>query len=137
NKIKTTTCKSYTIKNLKNGKYYKYMVVAYKTVDGKQVVSSISKVAHVAVKGGKYGNATKITVNKIKPIKSGKKLTLKVTVKTDKKVKNHVPIRYESTNTKIAKVNTKGVITAKSKGECNIYVYAQNGVYKKVKVTVK
>ena len=31
----------------------------------------------------------------------------------------------------------KGVITAKSKGECNIYVYAQNGVYKKVKVTVK
>ena len=31
----------------------------------------------------------------------------------------------------------KGVITAKSKGGCNIYEYAQNGVYKKVKVTVK
>ena len=31
----------------------------------------------------------------------------------------------------------KGVITAKSKGECNIYVYAQNGVYKKAKTTVK
>ena len=136
-KIKTVKGNSYTIKNLKKGIYYKYMVVAYKTVNGKQVTISNSKIAHVAVKGGKFGNATKITVNKIKPIKQGEKLTLKVTVKTDKKVKNHVPIRYESSNTKIAKVNSKGVITAKSKGECNIYVYAQNGVYKKVKVTVK
>ncbi|MGN0462684.1 MAG: hypothetical protein ACI4HZ_09610 [Ruminococcus sp.] len=137
-KIKTVKGNSYTIKNLKKGKYYKYMVVAYKTVNGKQVTISNSKVAHVAVKGGKYGNATKITVNKINPIKSGKKLTLKATVKYSKKnVKTHVPIRYESTNTKIAKVNSKGVITAKAKGVCYVYVYAQNGVYKQVKVTVK
>ncbi|MGN1125886.1 MAG: Ig-like domain-containing protein, partial [Ruminococcus sp.] len=137
-KIKTVKGNSYTIKNLKKGKYYKYMVVAYKTVNGKQVTISNSKVAHVAVKGGKYGNVTKITVNKINPIKQGKKLTLKATVKYSKKnVKTHVPIRYESTNTKIATVNSKGVITAKAKGVCYIYVYAQNGVYKKVKVTVK
>ena len=54
-----------------------------------------------------------------------------------KKVKTHVKLRYESTNTKIATVSSKGVITAKGKGVCYIYVYAQNGVYKQVKVTVK
>ncbi|MGN0488269.1 MAG: Ig-like domain-containing protein [Ruminococcus sp.] len=137
-KLKTTTAKSYTLKNLKKGKYYKYMVVAYKTVNGKQVVTSISKITHVAVKGGKYGNATKITVKKISPIKKGKKATIKATVKNSKKnVKTHVKLRYESTNTKIATVTSKGKITAKKKGTCYVYVYAQNGVCKKVKVTVK
>ena len=137
-KIKTTKGLSYTIKNLKAGKYYKYMVVAYKTVQGKQVSVSISKVVHTAVKGGKYGNATKITVKKINPIKRGKKITLKATVKnSSKKVKTHRKLRYESTNTKIATVSSKGVITAKKKGVCYIYVFAQNGIYKKVKVTVK
>ena len=136
--IKTTTGKSYTMKNLKKGKYYKFIVVAYKTLNNKQVVSSISKVTHVAVTGGKYGNATKITLKKIKPIKKGKKVTIKATVKNSKKkVKTHVKLRYESTNTKIATVSSKGVITAKGKGVCYIYVYAQNGVYKQVKVTVK
>ncbi|MGN0489572.1 MAG: PT domain-containing protein [Ruminococcus sp.] len=137
-KLKTTTAKSYTLKNLKKGKYYKYMVVAYKTVNGKQVVTSISKITHVAVKGGKYGNATKITVKKISPIKKGKKATIKATVKNSKKnVKTHVKLRYESTNTKIATVTSKGKITAKKKGTCYVYVYAQNGVCKKVKITVK
>lgn len=137
-KIKTTTGKSYTVKNLKKDKYYKYMVVAYKTDKGQQVAFSISKIAHIAVKGGKYGNSTKITVKKINPIKKGKKITLKATVKNSKKkVKTYVKLRYESTNTKIATVSSKGVITAKGKGVCYIYVYAQNGVYKKVKVTVK
>ena len=137
-KIKTTAGKSYTIKNLKAGRYYKYMVVAYKTVQGKQVSASISKVVHTTVKGGKYGNATKITVKKINPIKKGKKVTLKATVKnSSKKVKTHVKLRYESTNTKIATVSSKGVITAKKKGVCYIYVFAQNGIYKKVKVSVK
>lgn len=137
-KIKTTKGLSYTIKNLKAGKYYKYMVVAYKTVQGRQVSASISRVVHTAVQGGKYGNATKITVKKINPIKRGKKITLKATVKnSSKNVKTHVKLRYESTNTKIATVSSKGVITAKKKGVCYIYVFAQNGIYKQVKVTVK
>ena len=46
-------------------------------------------------------------------------------------------LKYASTNPKIAKVNSKGTITAVSKGTCYVYVYAQNGVYKKIKVTVK
>ena len=46
-------------------------------------------------------------------------------------------LRYYSTNTKIAKVNKKGKITAVGKGNCKIYVLAINGVHKVVKVTVK
>lgn len=104
----------------------------------KQVSASISKVVHTTVKGGKYGNATKITVKKVNPIKKGKKVTLKTTVEdSSKKVKTHVKLRYESTNTKIVTVSSKGVITAKKKGVCYIYVFAQNGIYKKVKVSVK
>ena len=58
-------------------------------------------------------------------------------VKKDKTIKQHVEIRYETSNSKVATVNSKGVITAKGKGTCYIYVYAQNGVYKRIKVTVK
>lgn len=49
----------------------------------------------------------------------------------------HRSICYESSNTKVATVSKKGVIKAKAKGSCTVYVYAQNGTYKAVKVTVK
>ena len=39
--------------------------------------------------------------------------------------------------TDVATVTNKGVIKGKKKGTCYIYVYAQNGISKKVKVTVK
>ena len=52
-------------------------------------------------------------------------------------VKKHVGIRFESSNTKIATVSSKGKITAKKKGKCKIYVFTQNGLCKIIKVTVK
>ena len=58
-------------------------------------------------------------------------------VKADETIKKHEDIKYESSNTSVAIVSSKGVITAKKKGTCTVYVYAQNGVYKKVNVTVK
>ena len=79
-------------------------------------------------------------LNKTKSLKKGKTLKLSpATVKQVKKliVKKHVAIRYESTNKKIATVSKKGVIKAKKKGTCYVYVYAQNGVFKAVKVVVK
>lgn len=45
-------------------------------------------------------------------------------------------LRYESSNTEVVKVSSKGKITAKSKGSCYVYVYAQNGAYKRIIVTV-
>lgn len=132
---------TYTQKKLKKGKYYKYMVVAYKTIDGKKYTIATSKSAHAVTNGGKYGNPTKVTVKSSKmTIKVGKKKTIKAsyTLPKGKKASIHIAkFRYESTNTKVATVTKKGVVKAKKKGTAYIYVYAQNGVYKKVKVTVK
>ena len=130
---------SYTQKKLKEGTYYKYVVAAYKIVDGKKVTIAVSKTIHATTTGGKYGVAKSVKVNKSKvTLKKGKKFTIKAAeVKKDKTIKQHRKIAYESDNTKVATVSTKGVVKAKKKGSCYIYVYAQNGVYKRIKVTVK
>ena len=137
-KIATVHSKTFTDKKLRKGTYYKYMVVA---LNEKGEVVAISKLIHVATKGGKVGNCKKLKVNKSKVIlKQGKKFKLKVKqIAESKKVKlkKHRKIAFESDNQDVAVVSKKGIITAKKKGTCSVYVYAQNGVYKQVKVTVK
>ena len=137
-KLKTTTGKSFTQKDLKKGTYYKYVVLA---VNSKGKVISASKVIHVATKGGKVTNYKSLKVKKAKfTLKKGKTAKIKITKKvkmTKGKVKNHRKIKYESANTKIATVSASGKIKAKKKGTTYIYAYAQNGVFKKIKVKVK
>ena len=130
---------SYTHKKLKKGTYYKYNIVAFKYVNGVKVTLAASKKIHATTLGGKYGVAKAVKLNKSKvKIKKGKTFKIKASeIKKDKKIKRYRAICYESSNTKIATVNSKGKIKSKKKGKCTIYVYAQNGVYKTVKVTVK
>ena len=130
---------SYTQKKLKKGTYYKYVVAAYKVVDSKKVTIAVSKTIHATTTGGKYGVAKSVKVNKTKvTLKKGKKFTIKAKeIKQNKTIKRHRVIAYESSNTKVATVSKKGIVRAKSKGTCYIYVYAQNGAYKRVKVMVK
>ena len=113
------------------------MVVA---LNEKGEVVAISKLIHVATKGGKVGNCKKLKVNKSKVnLKQGRKFKLKVKqIAESKKVKlkKHRKIAFESDNQDVAVVSGKGVITAKKKGTCSVYVYAQNGVYKKIKIRV-
>lgn len=132
----TTT---WTDKALTSGTYYKYYIKAYKLVNGKKVWLAKSKVVHSATVGGKYGNAKSLKVNKTAvSLSKGKTFTIAAeqTVK-NLPIQKHANIKYESSNSKIASVTSKGVIKAKKKGTCYIYVYAQNGMYKRVKVTVK
>ena len=137
--IKNGVTTTYKDKGLKSGTYYKYVEKAYKLADGKKVFIAKSKTVHVTTAGGKYGNAKSVKVNKTSVnLTTGEKFKVKASmVKKDKTIKQHVEIRYETSNSKVATVNSKGVITAKGKGTCYIYVYAQNGVYKRIKVTVK
>ncbi len=131
---------SFTHKKLKKGTYYKYIVQAYKMENGKLKIIATSKTIHAATAGGKVGNAKAVKVNKSKVTlaRKGKKFTIKAKeVKKDKTIKRHRKISYESSNPKVASVSSKGVVKAKKKGTCYIYVYAQNGVFKKVKITVK
>ena len=137
--VKTTTGTSFTQKKLKKGTYYKYVIVAYKNVGDQKVTLSASNTIHIATKGGKVGNPKSVKVNKKKvAIKKGKSFSIKASnVKKDKKIKNHVAIRYESSNPNIATVDSKGKIKAKKKGKCIVYAYSQNGVATAITVTVK
>ena len=145
-KLKTVSSATTTFKHskLKAGKYYKYVVIAYKYVNGKKMTMAVSKVIHEATKGGKYGRITGIKVKKVGSVKS-KKITLKVgkkakisaTMKKSGKVASHRKLSYETSNAKVATVSSAGKIKAVAKGRCYIYVYAQNGVATKIKVTVK
>lgn len=132
------TFKKVNGKKLKKGTYYKFIVVA---IDGNGKVISTSKMVHAATKGGKVGNdkAVKVKKSKVK-IKKGKKAKLgaKAVPQSKKlKVKRHRGIAYESSNPSVASVNKKGVVKGLKKGSCYVYAYAQCGVFKKVKITVK
>ena len=137
---------TWTQKDLKKGTYYKYVVKAYRLVNGKKVVTDTSISVHAVTGGGKYGNAKAVSVTQIGNKKNISKITLKMgktaqikakEVKKDKKIARHRKLCYESSNTKVATVTPDGLIRATGKGTCTIWVYAQNGVYKALKITVK
>ena len=46
-------------------------------------------------------------------------------------------LRYRSGDPKIAQVTKKGVIKARKAGRCNVYVFSENGVWKRIRVIVK
>ncbi len=127
-------------KKVKKGKPYKFIVVA---IDKNGKVLSTSKMVHATTKGGtKWVNAKSVTTkakkNKVK-ISKGKKFKLAgktVAEKGKGKLIDHRKIVYESSNPKVATVTKKGVIKGVGKGKCTIYVYAHNGVFKAIKVTV-
>ena len=127
------------LKKLKKGTYYKYVVRAYKLVGDKKVTIALSKTVHATTKGGKYGVAKAVKVNKSKVnLKAGKTFTIKASeIKEDKTIRHHRDIVYESSDLAVATVDKHGVVKAVKKGSCYVYAYAQNGVYKKIKVTVK
>jgi hypothetical protein len=140
-KVGSTNKLTYNVKKinkkaLKKATYHKFIVVA---LDSKGKVVTTSKVIHVATKG--KGNPAKVKVSsKVKKnklsLKKGK--TVKLAGKAvGKKVTQHVKVRYESSNPKIAKVDSKGAVKGLKKGKCKIYAYAQNGVCRIITVTVK
>lgn len=131
---------------LNQGSAYKAYVKAYVMKSGKKKYVKTSPMIH-AFAGGvskKYTNAKSIIVTKTKvSLKKGKKTTIKAKVVNlikNKKLMSsgHAPIvRYMTSNSAVATVNSAGKITARGKGTCSIYAYAHNGVFKEINVTVK
>ena len=79
-----------------------------------------------------------LTIKSTITIKKGKTARISATtVKEKKSFKTYRKLSYETSNRKIATVSSKGVIKGIRKGTCYVYVYAQNGVSRKVKVVVK
>ena len=131
-----------THKKLKNNRDYKYYIAAYRMENGKKIYLAKSNVLHVAMKQSKFTNAKSITLNKKKvTLKVNKTFKIQAKVKLASKKKKQMvhekAYRYYTDNSNVATVSKKGVITAKAKGSCLIYVLTNNGVYQKIKVTVK
>ncbi|MBQ1688011.1 MAG: DUF1542 domain-containing protein, partial [Lachnospiraceae bacterium] len=116
--------KSWTHKKLKKATYYKYIVVAYKIVNGQERVTEISVSVHESTKGGKNANPKKVQSKKKVTLVVGKKKTWKAKViKSGKKLKVYIAkLRYELDKEKIVTVNKKGKIKALKKGSCTMYV---------------
>ena len=151
--IKGNSTLTWTHKQRKQATYYKYQVKAYKLVDGKKVIIAKSVGIHATTKSKKHCVASTVQIAKI----AGKKVSevaknLKVTLtngstakikatevpaENGKTIHHHRDICYESSDRRIATVTKSGKIIAKGKGTCKIWVYAQNGVYKTIIITVK
>lgn len=129
-----------------NAKYnYKARVKAYKMVNGKKVYLGSSMLLRAAgTKSKKYTNAKKVQVARTGYVlRKGKTASLEAKgVKADEKKafvlgRRKTRLRYYSTDRDVATVTRKGKIKAVGAGKCIIYVIEQNGVRRKVKVTVK
>ena len=98
---------------LKKATYYKYIVKAYKMVDGKYGVAKVVSI----IKIGNKKNDTEVT------LKKGKTAQITaIEIKKDKKIKHHRNLCYESSNTKVVTVTSDGVIKAMRKGNCNHFI---------------
>ena len=144
--ISNGSTRTWTQKSLKKGTYYKYIVKAYRIINGKKVVTDTSVSIHTITQGGKYGIAKSVSVTKIGNKKNTSQITLKKgktaqivakEIKKDNKIRHHRNLCYESSNTAVATVAPEGLIQAVGKGTCTIWVYAQNGVCAALTVTVK
>ncbi len=141
-RLKDTKKCSYKVKIPEGKRSYKYYVVPYKKEDGKRVYLTKSYTLHVSSFNHSHTNAKSIEVYKKKYYLLEKE-SVKIKAKIIKQEKNKPLLehtktfRYESSDSSIAKVGKNGKIKAKSEGSCYIYVIANNGVYRKIKVIVK
>ncbi len=123
---------------------YKFRVRAWRMVNGKKKYIATSLTVHVAGKNsGKYTNVKKLKTTKSSyTLTKDEKRKLSVQIVKQSKAKKLLSeghtrrLRYWSTNQKVAVVNEKGMITAKGKGQCYIYIISANGVKKRVRITV-
>ena len=144
--IKGNKTFAWTKGGLKAKKKYKIYVKAWKMQNGKKTYLAMSNTMHIFTSGkmGKYTNPKSVTVNTKKvTLKAGKSFTIKAKVIKLKKNKKLMPathtkvLRYISSNPGVATVSGAGVITAKAKGKCIVYVFAANGARQAVAVDVK
>ncbi len=126
-KLADVTETSFKQAGLVKGESYKYFTAAY---DANGNILAVSKTIHVS--------ANKNNPKSIKLKKNKSSLSVGGTFKIKASIKGGKgKLRYESSNPSVATVSADGTVTAVSPGNCTIYVFAQNGISKKCKITVK
>ncbi len=131
---------SWTHTGLKKATYYRYSVVAYRNINKKKVTIAQTYSMHIATTGTKHAYARNLQVNRTNVVLNrGKRTALRTKViYSSGKIQNHIAaVRFSSSNSRVATVDSRGIISARNKGTCIIYCYAPNGVRKNVRVTVR
>ncbi len=129
-KLAEVTGMTFRQEGLSKGASYKYFIAAY---DASGEILAISKVIHVSAD---KNNPASIKLNKNKvSLSTGGTFKIKASVNGGKG-QNSQKIRYESSNPAVATVSANGTVTAAAPGNCTIFVFAQNGTFRKIKVTV-
>lgn len=131
---------SWTHTGLKKATYYRYSVVAYRNINKKKVTIAQTYSMHIATTGKKHAYARNLQVNRTNVVLNrGKRTAFRTKViYSSGKIQNHIAaVRFSSSNSRVATVNSRGIISARNKGTCIIYCYAPNGVRKNVRVTVR
>ncbi|MBR1741824.1 MAG: Ig-like domain-containing protein, partial [Lachnospiraceae bacterium] len=147
------TIKKLNGKKLSTTKNIKVYVAAYRKAEVTSGTGTVVKnvriaktiTGHVVGKNNKkYSNAKEIEISKTSyTLNKGKKAQIKAKTVLEYPKRKQLgdghaqEFRYASTDKSIATVSKTGKITAKKKGSCIIYVYARNGLAKKIKVKVK
>ncbi|MCH5304609.1 MAG: leucine-rich repeat protein, partial [Ruminococcus sp.] len=134
--VKGTAQIKTTVKNGKGKTTYKSSNSKVAKVSSTGKVTGVKKgTATITVTNNGVSKTFKVTVKNPKlntskkTLKKGKTFTIKITGKVGK-------AKFTSSNKKVAKVNSKGKVTAKKKGKANITVNT-NGIKLKCRITVK
>lgn len=140
--VTKNTTTSWSNTKLKKATGYSYYVKAYTVKNGVKTYIKTSNTIHVTTAGGTSTNVKAVKVSKKTiSLKKGKSTKLKVTQTLASKklsvMKHAAKLTYSTTNKKVATVSKTGVVKAKGKGSCYIYVRAASGAYAKVKIKVK
>ena len=136
---------SWTRKKLKKKTSYKACIKAFTKVNGKKKYLAKSPAAHAYTSGGntKYTNPKSIKLKSAASVtlKAGKYSRIRAAVRkqnSKKKIRQCTDdLRFVSTDPSIVDVSLSGRMLAKRPGKAYVYVFAENGVRKRVTVTVK
>ncbi len=143
--IKDANTLTWSKTKLKMKTPYKGYVKAYRMENGKKKYLASGVQVH-CITGN--SNATHTNAKKIIPtrktltVKTGQtkalpKCLVKKYARKKQLLAHEAKLRYATSDENIATVNSKGKVTAKGKGTCAIYVFANNGVRASVKLKVK
>ncbi len=131
-------------KKIDASKTVQFKIVAYKLVGEKKVKAGSSHPMYIAgAKNKEYTNVSEVSLpKKSKTLAAGDKYKLDPTLVPEDAGKkliesNAKKLRYVSADTSVAKVDSKGNITAVGKGTCYVYVISRSGAYTRIKIKVK
>lgn len=144
-KLKTVTSTEKRLcihKKLKTNRAYKYFIAVYQIKDGNKTYLAKSPVIHVAMRHEGRTNIKSIQTNKSAVTLSPQKtFQLKASASKENKKKKLLThdskFRYYTDDREVASVTKTGKIRAVKQGTCSVYIIANNGVSKKITVTVK